>query len=114
MKVWQRSGSCTAGCGACCRTMLLPLHPGMTLRADYQRWAELHGVAFVQRNGVTWARLPLACQALTADGMCALHGQPERPRMCADFPLAPSDLLELPECTYRFETHEAPLAAGRR
>ena len=36
-------------------------------------------------------------------GLCRLHGTPEKPQRCMDFPEGPEDMAERrPSCTYRF------------
>ena len=104
-----RQGECTAGCGACCRVLLLQVNPAYWDREDARRWIELHGIQLVRLDGGIYARIPLACEALTPDGLCRLFGMPERPGLCQRFPLGPRDLAGLePVCTYTFPSTPAP------
>lgn len=50
------------------------------------------------------------CPQLQGDGMCALYGQPERPRTCVEWPHVSENIVTVPECTYTFA--EEPTAEG--
>ncbi len=68
------------------------------LSGDAMRWAELHdGVSIVERDGATFVRLDIICGALTEEGTCALHGTPDRPRMCEGWPYGNPVVHQAPE-----------------
>ena len=67
--------------GMCCRYVELPL--ARTLNADERKWVSLH--RGLEVRGLT-VRFNITCSALTDEGLCSLHGTPERPEMCALWP----------------------------
>ena len=104
-----RSGGCTAGCGACCEFMILPLHPQL-LKAekakldDYKLWASYHGVVVYEAPDGLMARVPIACEKLDEDKRCSVFGTDERPNMCSRTPKVPLDIEGLEDvCTYKWE-----------
>lgn len=98
----MRVGECTAGCGACCRSIRLQVPPSYS-SPDIRRWIELHGIRLTQRDGGTFAHIDVACSALTEEGMCSLMGSPERPELCSHWPATPSALEGLEDvCTFSF------------
>ena len=108
-----RKGGCTAGCGACCEFVILPLDPRI-LRAgrekiiDFITWAELHGLSIYQSGDWVSCRIPLSCKHLVEDSdgdkHCGIMGQPERPKLCSRFPRFPVDLEGIQDvCAYTFE-----------
>ena len=109
-----RSGGCTAGCGACCEFLILPLDPRMR-EADPKRledfiyWAALHGITIAESGDWLAARIPLACEKLVVDAdgdkTCGVFDTPERPTMCKRYPRHPLELEGVEDvCTYRFDS----------
>jgi len=89
----MRTGECTSGCGACCRFLRLQVNPQYLEVADARHWIELHGIRLDRgEEGATWAHIPLACSALTEEGLCGLYGTPERPLTCETFPTSQADI----------------------
>ena len=114
---WLRSGGCTTGCGACCEAVLLPIatqHMGPDEGVEWVKWLEVHGISVIERGGVTWAFIPMPCKQLTEDKGCALHGTPEKPQMCQQYPTHPAALWNLSVCTYKFAPLLMPNRAQRR
>lgn len=71
--------------GACCRFLMVQL-PG-PVSGDVIKFYELHdGVKVVEYARSTWLKIEHKCSALTEDGLCALFGKPERPRLCGQWP----------------------------
>lgn len=113
--VQARSGSCTVGCGACCRFLTVNVNPDYFTSADAKAWVELHAVngrhirVRMAEGGICWMDIPIPCSALTPDGMCGLMGKPERPKSCDDFPTSQVDIDLVDEitgekvCTYEFK-----------
>ena len=100
----MRTGECTVGCGACCRSLRLQVPPEYSANADIRRWVELHGVRLVQQGGGTFAVIEQPCSALTEDGLCSLFGTPERPDLCSHWPATPEAMEPVADvCSYRFE-----------
>ena len=109
-----RSGGCTAGCGACCEFLILPLDPRMRSAdlgrlADFIYWASLHGVQITESGDWLAARIPLHCEKLVVDEdgdkTCGVFGTPERPAMCARYPRQPLELEGVADvCTYKFDS----------
>lgn len=101
---WTREGACQPHvCGsACCRFLILEVNPIYLTDADLANWVRLHGVDLAEVEGRTIARIPLPCSALDARGWCLLYNQPERPHLCADFPMTPLALTGIESCSYRF------------
>jgi hypothetical protein len=80
----------------CCEFLELQL--AAPLSGDTMRWAALHdGVSIVERDGATFVHLDIICGALTMEGGCALHGTPDRPRMCEGWPYGNPVLHQAPE-----------------
>lgn len=95
---------------------------------DYNRWLALHGIdgerpwmlptitrfSVIGRKPearVPIATIPVRCHALNEDGSCALYDSPDRPQMCADWPLEPLQLATLSlvgqeSCGYEFTTEK--------
>jgi len=102
-----RQGACTQGCGACCRILRLQVPPEYSRNPDIKKWVELHGVKLVELDGGTFVMLTMPCSALTEDGRCSLYGKPERPELCAHWPMTPAALLGVEDvCTYSFVPSE--------
>lgn len=107
-----RKGSCS-GCGACCRFMFLPLDRRVLnsphLR-DWRKWLDLHGVILEVTTDTCRVRIPLPCLMLNdLTGACNIHGNPDRPEMCDEFPynqvqLEKAGLTE--KCSYTWEQEE--------
>lgn len=105
LPMWTRQGSCQPeACGsACCQSIWLEVNPFYRTDPDVSNWVRLHGIDLVERDGRTLARIPTPCTALTSDGRCGLHGQPERPNLCAAYPAAPASLDGVKDvCTFSF------------
>ena len=102
----RREGSCTSGCGACCRFLVLQVNPQYRDQGDIQRWIELHGIRLVERGGYVWAYIPTPCSQLAPDGTCGIHET--RPDVCREWPQSEAQIVELHEyvgeevCSYRF------------
>lgn len=125
--LWEREGECKPGCGACCRSMILPLDPRLASARtedleDFRRWARLHGVRIQittydlldGRLPRVEAYLPIQCFWLDDDGRCIGHEAwlkgataVEKPNMCKSFPQIPFDLRTIEDvCTYKFKRRE--------
>lgn len=64
-------------CGECCKDIILPLR----LQKDPQIFEWLKARGFGLRVGkFLWAQIPLACQHLTEDNLCAIWET--RPKVC--------------------------------
>lgn len=50
--------------------------------------------------------IPQRCQYLTPDGLCGIYGLPERPSFCSRWPEEPAQLLNDPDCGFRFVWEE--------
>ena len=119
-----RVGGCTAGCGACCEFLNIPLDrrlldaPADRL-ADWRHWVELHGI-LVYESGEgddhqLVARIQSPCKHLTDDKRCAVFGEPERPQLCRKYPLHPLDLEGVEDrCTYIWEPLGGDPPAARK
>ena len=71
-----------ADIGQCCRYVELPL--ARELSRDEINWVELHpGLKMLTANSI---HIDIQCSALTAEGLCSLHGTDLRPTMCAIWP----------------------------
>jgi Fe-S-cluster containining protein len=104
----RREGSCTAGCGACCKSIRLQVPPEYSQNEDIRRWVELHGIKLAEVGGGTFAFLSIPCSALTEEGMCSLMGTADRPELCSHWPATPEAMTGLEEvCTYTFTAQEA-------
>jgi Fe-S-cluster containining protein len=103
LPVLQRGGSCTAGCGACCKSIRLQVPPEYGTNPDIKKWVELHGITVKEVGGGMFAFLNLPCSALTEEGMCSLMGTADRPELCSHWPATPEAMAGLEEvCTYSF------------
>lgn len=103
--MWQREGVCQPDtCGsACCTFVALEVNPVYLRQDDLAAWARLHAITLSEWQGRVIATLPLRCSALDDAGRCSLYGQPERPQLCAEFPLGPAALIGIGDaCTYTF------------
>jgi Fe-S-cluster containining protein len=102
----MRLGECN-GCGACCKHLLLAVHP-VYLEPDKRRWLELHGIKLHVAGGNAWATIDATCEHLTEDNRCGIFGQPERPQVCAEWPFQQEDIDLVnvwagePVCSYSF------------
>jgi Fe-S-cluster containining protein len=98
---------CTPGCGACCRFLVLQVNPQYLENADVARWVELHSIKLRRRGLGVFATIPLACDALTDEGMCSIH--PDRPDVCRSFPQSEAAIDIIHEevgqevCTVKFD-----------
>lgn len=89
---------------ACCRFLALEVNPIYLSDPDLASWVRLHRIDLVEREGRVLAQIPMPCSALAGQGHCKLYGEPERPAICAAFPMTPASLFMLEDaCTYRFE-----------
>jgi Fe-S-cluster containining protein len=106
--VQGRKGSCSEGCGACCTFVTLCIHPAYAQSQDVKNWLSLHGITLKERNGQVWANVPLPCGALNEDKSCSLFGQPERPKLCSEWPFNQQEINDLHDemgrkvCTFYF------------
>ena len=112
---WARKGECN-NCGYCCRFSFDPLQVVFPLGVDLKRDAFLRVRGFVEaREGgakvlAKTARVYDRCQ-YHSDVGCGIFGRPERPAMCSEFPVKPSQVIGTP-CSYWFEDptgSEAPV-----
>jgi hypothetical protein len=106
----QRNGSCTPGCGACCKGVSLNINPAY-LEKEVRHWLELHGIKLSERGGGVWAWVPLPCRELQPDMKCGLYGKPERPSLCDKWPFNDEEVIVLEEvtgekCTFYFTEGE--------
>lgn len=104
---WERSGGCHENCGACCEYLMLPLSPLIRYDPaykDWERWVRLHGIDVTDSDKAHGkAHVPLPCGYLTEDKKCAVHGTEDQPRMCAEGPRLPSEIVGLEDiCTYKW------------
>lgn len=116
LPILTRQGTCQPHTcwSACCRFLALEVNPIYLSDPDLANWVRLHRIELVEREGRVLARIPMACSALSGRGQCALYDQPERPQLCADFPLAPASLYMLEgACTYRFVPGTDVAISGR-
>lgn len=117
-----REGTCQPeGCGsACCRFLLLEVNPAYLWQSDVAKWVRLHGIELGVKDDRVYAKIPLQCTALDVEpgptmGDCMLHGTPERPQMCEDFPQAPEDLAGLADvCSFSFRRADDGVQGGQR
>lgn len=101
-----RQGSCIK-CGMCCKVLRLQVPKPYLTNLDVKHWVELHGVKLHEADGGVWATIRIPCSALTPEGLCSLHGTPDRPDLCEKWPFGPRDLVGLPECSYSYVEAEA-------
>lgn len=102
----KRTGECTVGCGACCRSMRLQVPPDYA-SSDIRKWIELHGIRLTESGGGTFVNLPVACSALTDEGNCSLIDSPDRPLLCSHWPATPAAMEGLEDvCTFSFAQGE--------
>ena len=85
----------------------LQVSPAYLTHPDVRKWIEYHGIALksVTREGQTgaFASIPLKCSKLTTDLKCSVHGTPEKPNLCNEWPFDPSNLVGLEDrCTFSF------------
>lgn len=128
-------GECTAGCGACCRTLRLPVPswwpdamldrgmvPPVDGDADFGLFLAARGLQVDDETGVlhipgvtSWRRswhlteyvdFEQACPQLDEAGLCQLHGTAAYPPTCERYPTVRDDLRVVPSCTYRVEAVE--------
>ena len=100
---YERQGVCKPDCGLCCTFLRLQIPAEYGTNPDIKKWVELHGVKVVTLDGATFAILDQPCSALTEDKKCSLYGTPERPDLCAHWPMTPASLLGVEdECSYSF------------
>jgi hypothetical protein len=110
LPMWTRHGTCRPDVcnAACCRFLSLEVNPIYLSDPDLSTWVRLHLIELVEHNGRALARIPMPCSQLGGRGQCKLYGEPERPALCGQFPMAPASLLGLEDaCTYRFEAGPA-------
>lgn len=108
--IYERVGDCPPEMcrGRCCEFMTFG--PFSEAGPNAAEWVELHGGEVARLNGYHFVNVPMRCDALTRDGLCALYEGPqdikgrlrERPQLCGDWPQQPSDLAMTPWCGYSF------------
>ena len=103
---YVRHGGCTAGCGACCEHIIIPLDPRMMMNsryADWSNWMRLHGIELTESDFHLLARIPITCRELDEEKRCNLFEKSERPEMCQHWPLHPMEIETVKDvCTYGF------------
>jgi hypothetical protein len=58
-------------------------------------------------------RVPHVCAQLDQRGRCRVHGTPDYPKACAEFPRTPADLVDVAEqCSYHFVEGETGAEYG--
>jgi len=102
---WTRHGECN-GCGACCETLMRDI----TVRVpdDVRDPAYWQARGFNPRSDgfiVLHGTLRAPCPQLTPERGCRLHGTPDKPRTCQDYPTAPHQIAMHP-CSYWFTRGE--------
>jgi Fe-S-cluster containining protein len=63
---------------------------------EYARdWLGYHNIKILQESGaaVMALQIPADCKFLNLDGTCSIYTNPNRPKICADFPVGKD-----PEC----------------
>ncbi len=100
MSDWIRSGRCQPDvCGAaCCKRLGIP-----SPKQD-DHWDEYLDVRGIPRRDIVPELQVLTvehrCPQLTTIDRCRV--EPHKPKVCRDFPTHPSQLVDLPDCTYSF------------
>ena len=104
MTTYERQGTCTEGCGACCTFLRLQVPPEYGTNPDVRKWVELHDVRLQELDGGLFAFIKQPCSALTEEGLCGLYGTPERPDLCNSYPMTPAALTGIQDvCSYSFK-----------
>ena len=107
---WVREGSCPPErCkGRCCRHIAM----WMDATTDDLQWVKTRGLTSYEMGSRLLIDFPSVCPHLTDTGLCALFGQPSRPKNCDDWPTDPSQTL-LDDCGFTFRhVDERELAHG--
>ena len=107
-----RYGGCTAGCGACCEYLVVPLDPVIktvdpALYKDYAYWLSLHGLLLYVDGSQLSLKIPIPCSKLETDEdgdkICGVYGTDERPDLCSRFPRTVMGIRGVEDiCTYRW------------
>jgi hypothetical protein len=120
-----RYGGCTAGCGACCEYVIVPIDQRIDLQppdrlADFKHWLTLHGLSLhrSEATGELMLRIPTPCSRLEVDAegdkFCGVYGTEDRPKLCADLPRYVESLHELKDiCTYQWRVIQPGENASR-
>lgn len=76
-------------CGKCCQYITLMFPMGIDDKEYARLWLEYHGVKIVKESesAVMALQVPAKCQYLKEDGSCSIYTDPNRPQICADFPV---------------------------
>lgn len=77
---------------------MLQVHPQYLTNEDARRWVEYHGIKLRrQPSGAVFAYISARCRHLTEDGLCGVYGTPDRPQVCANWPLTTqlSDITDM-------------------
>lgn len=114
MAEWERQGTCN-GCGACCAfpfdKIQLFFPNGDRKREEFLR---IMGFQQTARAGTIGLASPamvyLRCPHHTLDNKCGIFDKPERPQMCHEFPVKPSQIEHLP-CSYYFVDRDGTTAS---
>ena len=99
---WRRVGECPPErCGgSCCKHLVFPIG---NVSDDQSNWLQLHGVRVDRVGGGAVCVVGRPCSALTDNGRCGVYGTAARPKLCADWPRSPADLVLTPHCGIKFE-----------
>jgi len=115
---YERIGECNR-CGDCCRSVIdikitkdgnKRYHGGKTTNEE-GRWSEImevSDVAHIKENREFIAFIPTdrehgGCHALDPEtSLCTINSGFSKPWCCSVFPTAPSDIKNLPNCSYEF------------
>lgn len=103
-----RKGECLR-CGQCCRVMFLAVL-GDEVQVEWLRARGLTIHPSADPDFYDTVEIPQVCANLTADEPrigcdlygCALHGD-QKPAVCRDWPMQPSDLEGIKHCGFFFE-----------
>ncbi len=118
---YERSGECVQ-CGACCRA-----HIQFGAMKPYRSRNAKNGGPWTDERDV-WQELDLGrwnyffrihtiepdkaevCGSLQEDGLCKWHDDPDRPLICREWPITPSNIALFPECGWSFrELSQRPI-----
>lgn len=107
-----RYGGCTAGCGACCEYLTVPLDPRINDNEpekieDLRYWLSLHGLTMYQDGDQLSLNIPIPCSKLVTDEdgdkICGVYGTDERPDLCSNLPRTIRGVRGVEQiCTYRW------------
>ncbi len=100
MNDWIRGGRCQPDvCGAaCCKLLGIP-NPEQD--GDWDEFLDVRGIPRRDNTGaLQLLSVEHRCPQLTSRDRCKV--EPHKPKVCRDFPVHTSQLVDLPDCTYSF------------